>query len=228
MTSKQLEPKRNKNQEFIFSDFTEFKPNLSPEEIFRLGSFGGTYWRPIYSSVTKKHYKNEHLKFPWFKDIPNEYLIKQWEEYDKSINKYHEKVGSTLEDWEEKHWIIDQDPYGWIQWYCNFFLGRRTDDDERQISRWKGLTGIKGRFRKSLINQIIRKNGKYDDYKISPKIRQTLQHWGYALTEKDFNKENSKLIVNEIDDDVDNKDDDDKKVKQSSNISPKSNKRVKR
>ena len=28
--------------------------------------------------------------------------------------------------------------------------------------------------------------GKFDDYSILPKIRQTLLHWSYELTEKDF------------------------------------------
>ena len=27
---------------------------------------------------------------------------------------------------------------------------------------------------------------KFDDYSISPKIRQLLLHWGYELTEEDF------------------------------------------
>ena len=27
---------------------------------------------------------------------------------------------------------------------------------------------------------------KFDDYSVSPKIRQTLQHWAYELNEKDF------------------------------------------
>ena len=29
-------------------------------------------------------------------------------------------------------------------------------------------------------------SNKFDDYSISSKIRQTLLHWGYELTEKDF------------------------------------------
>ena len=47
-------PLRNKENELVFKDYPDFRPNLSPEEIFRAGSFGGTYWRPISSSVTGK------------------------------------------------------------------------------------------------------------------------------------------------------------------------------
>ena len=37
------------------------------------------------------------------------------------------------------------------------------------------------------INLIKRKNTKWNDMTISPKIRQTLQHWAYKLTKKDMN-----------------------------------------
>ena len=181
-------PKKNKDGELIFKDYPDFKPNLTPEEIFRLGSFGGTYWRPIKSTITNKTYKNEHLEFPksWWNDLPDNWLTNKWGDYDNKINKYKVKVGTTLEFWEEKGWIDEQDPYGWIQWYCRFYMGRRSDDDERQIDRWKSLASDNGRFRKWLVTQILKKNGEYDDYKISPKIRQTLQHWAYKLTEKDY------------------------------------------
>ena len=37
--------------------------------------------------------------------------------------------------------------------------------------------------------ETIRNAGsKYDDYSISPKIRQILLHWGYELTKKRFFK----------------------------------------
>ena len=29
-------------------------------------------------------------------------------------------------------------------------------------------------------------NGRFDDYSISPKIRQILLHWGYELDERDL------------------------------------------
>lgn len=169
-----------------FPDYPEFKPNLTPAQIFKLGSFGGTYFRPIYSSVTKKNYKNVHKKYLFLKDIPENLLTRKWEDYDKNLNLYKVKVGTTLEFWESKHWISEYSPYGWTQWYCDFYLGKRTPDDERQISRWLKTAGPNSRFRIWLINQIKRKKSVYDDFSISPAIRQTLQHWGYRLTKKDL------------------------------------------
>jgi hypothetical protein len=177
-----------KYKEIKFKDYPDFRPNLNPREIFKLGSFGGTYWRPIYSTITNKKYKKMHKKYPkgWWNLIPEDHLSRNWNEYDKNINNYKVKVGTTLEFWEENEWITKYHPYGWIHWYCDFYLGKRGADDERQIKRWLKLAGPNGRFRKWLINMINKKNSKYNDYKISPKIRQTLQHWGYILSEKDF------------------------------------------
>ena len=171
-----------------FTDHPEFTPNLSPQDMFRLGSFGGTYWRPIYSRVTKKHYKNVHRKLPksWWKGIPETSLSSI--EYDKHKNLYGVKVGSSLATWENNHWIHSSHPYGWVQWYCDFYRGNRGADDERQIKRWLAIAGPKGRFRHNLINQIKKKNSTWNDVLISPKIRQVLQHWGYQLTKRDFDK----------------------------------------
>ena len=181
-------PKRNSKGEYTFKDYPEFRPNLSPKEIFEYGSFGGTYWRPIKSSITGKKYENVHLKYPksWWINVPKEHLILPWDKYDKSINKYNVKVGTTLEFWEEKDWISPKHPYGWVHWYCDFFMGLRSDDDQWQISRWVKTAGPNSRFRKALINEINRKNSVYNDFTISPKRRQTLQHWGYILTKHDL------------------------------------------
>lgn len=173
----------------VFSDYPDFRPNLSPRDIFKLGSFGGTYFRPIYSAITKKNYKNVHKKYPssWWKGIDESKLIVPYEEYDKNINYYKVKVGTSLEFWENKKWITKYHPYGWVQWYCDFYNGKRCDDDERQIKRWINTAGEKSRFRVWLCNQIIDTETTYNDKTISPAIRQTLQHWGYKLTKKDFN-----------------------------------------
>lgn len=183
-----MPPRKNKHGNIVFKDYPEFTPNLTPKEIFQLGSFGGTYWRPIYSQVTKKNYHNQHKKYPesWWKGIPEDHLTREWDDYDKSINKYNVQVGTTLEFWECKEWIHKQNPYGWMQWYCDFYTGKRGPDDERQISRWVQTAGPRSRFRRALINLINKKNTTFDDFSVSPKIRQTLQHWGYVLTKSDF------------------------------------------
>lgn len=161
-------------RELHFDDYPEFRPNLTPRQIFKMGSFGGTYWRPIDSAVTGKHHANRHLKYDFLQDIPDRLMTKPWEEYDVNINKYGVKVGQTLEAWEKAGWIKKSQPYGWVQWYCDFYNGTRGADDRRQIDRWLALAGPRGRFRLRLINMLKQK-------KDSPKIRQTLQHWAYKL-----------------------------------------------
>tara|TARA_X000000950_G_scaffold280707_1_gene375930 strand:- start:395 stop:1360 length:966 start_codon:yes stop_codon:yes gene_type:complete len=183
--------KRRSNKKLVFKDYPEFTPNLTPREIFKLGSFGGTYWRPIYSGILNKSLKNVHKKYPksWWAGIPEDHISRPFEEYDTNINKYGVKVGTTLEFWESKDWIKKENPYGWVHWYCDFFNGRRSSDDERQVKRWLQLASPSGRFMRFLVTQIEKKGGKWDDESISPKIRQVLQHWGYKLTKEDYDKE---------------------------------------
>ena len=63
------------------------------------------------------------------------------------------------------------------------WLGRRSKDDEKQSNRWEGIVS---RFRGKLIKMIKDAGSKFDNYSISPKIRQILLHWGFELAEKDF------------------------------------------
>lgn len=163
--------KRRRDKSLIFDDHPEFRPNLTPAEIFQMGSFGGTYYRDIYSGVNNKNYKNAWKEFPkeWFKGLNIKTQVAS-QDYDVNVNKYGVKSGTSLEYWESKGWIKPQDPYGWVHWYCRFYLGRRSRDDERQIKRWDGVCN--GRFRLRLDNMIRAK-------KDSPVIRQLLLHWAY-------------------------------------------------
>ncbi len=185
---------RNKYGEIVFEDYPEFRPNLTPREIFKMGSFGGTYWRPIHSAITGKNHRRAHLKYrSWWVGIPNDHMVRSYDQYDKKINKYGVRVGTDLEYWEDKHWIVKSHPYGWVQWYCDFYSGKRCADDERQIGRWLRTAGPNSRFRKHLIRLCFdATHGKSENmaravanHKISPKIRQTLQHWAYTLNVRD-------------------------------------------
>ena len=42
------------------------------------------------------------------------------------------------------------------------------------------------RFRGKLVKRVRDVGSKFDDYPVSPKIRQIFWHWDYELTQKDF------------------------------------------
>lgn len=87
------------------------------------------------------------------------------------------KAGQSLADWEKSGWIRAQDPRGWFQWYCRFYLGRRSADDDRQISRWSGVCGRNGRFKKALVKKVLASGGrdKWNDESVAPVLRQTCE-----------------------------------------------------
>ncbi|EJC99539.1 uncharacterized protein FOMMEDRAFT_160606 [Fomitiporia mediterranea MF3/22] len=182
-------PTRDADRTIRFSDAPHFTPNMTPEEVMRAGSFGGTAFRRHYSSVTKQTLpESDYTEFPesWYANLDiNTYLTS--EEYNPLVNRYRVKAGQTLSDWEKAGWVHSQDPRGWFQWYARFYLGRRTADDARQIKRWLGVCGSSGRFKRSLVKKIVEKGASWDDEIVSPILRQTLQHWAYRLTETDYN-----------------------------------------
>eukprot|EP00096_Caligus_rogercresseyi_P012363 TRINITY_DN5144_c0_g1_i2.p1 TRINITY_DN5144_c0_g1~~TRINITY_DN5144_c0_g1_i2.p1 ORF type:complete len:286 (+),score=72.15 TRINITY_DN5144_c0_g1_i2:61-918(+) len=188
-------PKRNAKGVVVFEDHPEFKPNLSPKEVLQAGSFGGTYFRPIYSSITKMKYGSEaweELPKDWIEGLNVKTQVAS-SVYDISKNKYKAKCGGSLEMWESSGWMDKQDPYGWFQWYCRFYQGRRTEDDARQIDRWSKCCGLKGRWKNNLIGKIHKAGVKFDNPAVSPVIRQVLLHWGYELTEEDYRKRAKEL-----------------------------------
>lgn len=176
-------------------DTYTFKPNLTPKECIQKGIFGGIYFNPVGGKpgIISKRININYKEFPddWFEGL-NE-SIYRGKEYNKYVNKYKVVSGKNQEFWERKGWINKQDPRGWFQWYCRYYMGRRSEDDERQIKRWNGVCGKKGRWKKFLINKIISKSKTKDDviknlndYSISPKVRQLLLHWGYEITLSDL------------------------------------------
>lgn len=172
-----------------FADAPHFTPNLTPEEMMRLGSFGGTYWRPFDSRILRKRLVEDFSEYPpeWTEGIDKErYLCSN--EYDNEVNQYGVRASQTIEQWEDAGWIRPQDPRGWTQWYCRFYLGRRTPDDERQIRRMLNAVGPRGRFKTGLAKSIAAAGGaeQWNNYDIAPVSRQTLQHWATRITREDM------------------------------------------
>jgi len=166
----------------VFSDYPQFTPNLTPKQMFQSGIFGGTYFGSIHSQVTWKEYTDAHKEFPTDRFA---WVVVTDTTYDRKKNKYLVKCSTPLQYREQKWWIHPQDPYGRVQWYCRFYLGRRTPDDDRQIKRRQWVAWPKGRFKTRLISLIQASYATFNDPVISPKIRQLLLHWACEITADD-------------------------------------------
>ena len=135
---------------------SEFKPQLTPKEMLELGAFGGLY----FSDKPKEFPKN------WFEKAK---LSPDGKRH-KEINFFNVNASQSLKVWREKGWIHKDDPRGWFQWYCRYYIGRRGEDDERQIKRWRNM--------RRHVAQVV--NGcKAGDTMCRPKQRQALLHWAY-------------------------------------------------
>ena len=159
----------------------DFTPNLSPKEIIRLGSFGGIYF---YDEEGRIDINYKEFPSDWFEGLEESFYLSK--KYNRKINFFKIKSGLSQEEWEEKGWINKQDPRGWFQWYCRYYMGRRTDDDERQIKRWNNFCGEKGRWRNYIYSKINKRGTSTDDISFSLAIRQSLLHWGYMINNGDF------------------------------------------
>ncbi len=103
----------------------QFKPELTPKQMLELGVFGGKYLTDCRKEFPEDWFVNAKLS-PERKDI--------------SLNYYSVDASQPLAEWQRKGWVYEQDPRGWFQWYCRYFMGRRiAEEDDRQIKRWKAF-----------------------------------------------------------------------------------------
>ena len=182
MFAKSLRPTRLKNGTLKFKGFPHFKPNLTPYEIFDQGAFGGTYFRTIKSGVSKKTHSTGWAPFVEAKIIPDNRKLYTKQKCDAKMNKFGVTAGTSLKAWESAGWIKSPDVFGWVEWYCWFYMGRRSPDDARQIDRWMKFASAKqGRFRIRLENMTRKKGTSFDDVTVSPRIRQSLHQWAFEL-----------------------------------------------
>tara|TARA_B100000902_G_C27243623_1_gene881363 strand:+ start:151 stop:654 length:504 start_codon:yes stop_codon:yes gene_type:complete len=134
----------------------EFLPELTPFEMLNLGVFGGKYMTDC------------QAEFPsdWFI-----YARFANDKKDLNLNFYKVDASLPLSVWVKKGWIYKDDPRGWFQWYCRYFMGRRIpEEDLRQIKRWKAIKRHIG---------AVKKNCNPGDLNCRRKQRQALLHWAY-------------------------------------------------
>jgi hypothetical protein len=134
----------------------EFRPDLTPAEMLRLGVFGGKYMTDC---------KDE---FPptWF--VGAKLALRR---SDAALNCFGVDASQPLSVWRKKGWIHPNDPRGWFQWYCRYYMGRRMrDEDARQIKRWKAI--------RRHVRQ-VQINCEPGDVWCRRRQRQALLHWAY-------------------------------------------------
>jgi hypothetical protein len=132
-----------------------FDPELTPRQMLGMGIFGGKYMTDCRDEFPASWFKGAKLSA---------------ERRDPQLNFYGVNASKSLRYWQEKGWIHPDDPRGWFQWYCRYYMGRRHFDDERQIKRWRAMARH--------IAQITR-NCTRGDLSCRPRQRQALLHWAY-------------------------------------------------
>jgi hypothetical protein len=135
---------------------TAFKPELTPREMLELGVFGGKYLTDCTAEFPPTWFSKAKLS-------P--------ERSDAKLNYFGVSASQPLSVWRAKGWIHPDDPRGWFQWYCRYWMGRRNpEEDSRQIGRWKAM-------RRHLAQ--VRRNCEPGDLSCRRRQRQALLHWAY-------------------------------------------------
>ncbi|MEO6110108.1 MAG: hypothetical protein ABIP50_03815 [Candidatus Saccharimonadales bacterium] len=134
----------------------DFTPDLTPKEMLELGVFGGVYMRDCRDEFPDEWFT--HARFAEDKKDPN-------------LNFFQVNASQSLAEWRRKGWIYDEDPRGWFQWYCRYYMGRRIlGEDQRQIKRWKNMTRHTAQIKKFCAP------GELDCRR---RQRQAVLHWAY-------------------------------------------------
>ena len=134
----------------------QFRPELTPQQMLRLGVFGGKYMTDTGKEFPKSWFVRAKLS-------PRR--------RDRALNFFGVDASQPLSVWRNKGWIHRDDPRGWFQWYCRYYMGRRLpEEDQRQIKRWKAM--------RRHARQIER-HCEPGDLTCRPRQRQALLQWAY-------------------------------------------------
>lgn len=133
----------------------DFRPQLTPRQMLRLGVFGGKYMSDCRGEFPPAWFARAKLCH---------------ECHDPARNYFGVNASKPLSYWRKKGWIHHEDPRGWFQWYCRYYMGRRGADDARQIKRWRAIARHVAQ---------LRKHCERGDLGCRRRQRQALLHWAY-------------------------------------------------
>ena len=133
----------------------EFRPQLTPSEMLKIGVFGGKYMTDCRREFPAEWFERAKLCA---------------ERHDPELNFFKVNASQPLSVWRAKGWIHPDDPRGWFQWYCRYYMGRRGPDDARQVRRWRNI-------RRHVAQ--VEKHCERRDLSCRPRQRQSLLHWAY-------------------------------------------------
>ena len=133
----------------------DFRPELTPRQMLQLGVFGGKYMTDCAAEYPADWFEGAKLCS---------------ERHDPKLNFFGVNASQPLSVWRAKGWIYPEDPRGWFQWYCRYYLGRRCADDGRQIRRWRAARRHAAQ---------LEQNCRRGDLNCRRKQRQALLHWAY-------------------------------------------------
>ena len=133
----------------------DVQPELTPKEMLELGVFGGKYMTDCTAEFPADWFANARLCH---------------DRHNPDLNFFGVNASQPLPYWRERGWIHQNDPRGWFQWYCRYYMGRRSEDDERQIKRWKAIARHVAQ---------LKRNCEKGNWNCRPRQRQALLHWAY-------------------------------------------------
>ena len=132
-----------------------FAPQLTPRDLLALGVFGGKYMTDCRD------------------EFPASWFVKAKLSPDRSdpkLNYFGVRASQPLSVWRKNGWIYEEDPRGWFQWYCRYYAGRRSLDDDRQIRRWRQMARHVAQ---------VKAGCRKGDLTCRRRQRQALLHWAY-------------------------------------------------
>lgn len=105
---------------------------------------------PYEHKLKKEKRVTKHKKEASTADFIPDYKPEDIQDSYNAIYGHYGPRLASMDKWPDEWINKDVDSMGWLQWYEQYKAGRRTEDDDRQIKRWKSFKARHGsQFKKN-------------------------------------------------------------------------------